>query len=283
MQGKVCLVSGATKGLGRAAALGLAKMGATVLIIGRNPQKVEATLSSLREETRDSNADGFLADLSSQSEVRRVANEILARYPRIDVLINNVGATLLQYQSSPDGIEMTWALNYLNHFLMTYLMLGGLKSAASRNGEARIIELTSSIYRMSSVNFDRRQTHRFYNGVLAYSQSKRAVITYVVELARRLSGSGVTINTVTPGFVRTGIAGGNGLPAKMAMWVVSRFSLPVERGVQPILHLATAPELRGISGKYYNQYRQMTDDPTCTAQATIDHLWQMSERMTGLL
>ena len=283
LQGKVCIVSGATRGLGEGTAFGLAHMGATVIIIGRNPQRIQNTLVRLHKAgVGPAEMCGFQADLASQADVRRVAGEILAQYPCIDVLVNNVGATLMNYQSSADHIEMTWALNYLNHFLLTYLLLGGLKSAASLHGEARIIELTSSIYRLSSSNFHQRQNQQLYNGVIAYAQSKRAIIAYTVEMARRLSGSGVTINAMTPGFVKTGIATQNSRLIQQVMRMVAHFSLPVDEGVQSILSLATAQELCGTSGKYYYQYRQMPDDPSCSDPAVTSHLWQISEQMTGL-
>lgn len=282
LRGKVCLVSGATGGLGQAAALGLARMGASIIIIGRNPEKIEATLSLLREETGNNRSAGFQADLSSQAQVRRVADEINARYPSIDVLVNNVGATLMQYQTSADGIEMTWAVNYLSHILLTDCLMERLKLAASTHGEARIVELTSSIYRFSSTNFDNRQKSLLYNGVLAYAQSKRAINAYVVEKARRLNDCGITINAVTPGFVRTGITSGNSWLIQLAMRVVRRFSLSVERGVEPILYLASAPELCGVSGKYFYQSREMPDDPSTQNPAVIARLWRITERMTGL-
>ena len=283
MQGKVCVVSGATRGLGEATALNLASRGATVIIIGRSPQRIKNTLERLREAGSDhAEVCGFQADLANQKEVRRVAGEILMQYPRIDVLINNVGATILNYQSSPDQIEMTWALNYLSHFLMTYLLLGGLKSAASLHGDARIIELTSSIYRISSNNFRQRQKEQVYNGVLAYAQSKRAIISYTVETARRLSGSGVSINAITPGFVRTGIASQNNWFYRQVMRLVAYFSSPIEKGVQSIVSMATAQEMAGISGKYYKKHQQMPDDPSCSDPAVTSQLWQISEQMTGL-
>lgn len=282
MGGKICLVSGATAGLGQAAALGLARMGATVIILGRNPQKIAATLALLQQEAANVQVTGFQADLSSQAEICRVAAEINARYPIIDVLVNNVGATTMRYQTSVDGLEMTWALNYLNHVLLTQCLLNAIKSGASRHGEARIIELTSSIYRFSSTNFERRQQGRLYNGVLAYAQSKRAINTYVVEMARKLAGDGVTINAVTPGFVKTHIAGENSWLIRLAMRVVHRFSLPVEEGVEPIISLVSAPELCGISGKYYYQRRQVPDDPSTCNPAAIAQLQRITEIQLGL-
>lgn len=283
MQGKVCLITGATRGLGQAAALGMARMGATVVIIGRSRSRIENTLALLREETGNPCVEGLQADLASQVEVHRVTTDFLKRYSKLDVLINNVGVTLLEFQASPDGFEMTWALNYLNHFLLTYLLLGAIKSAAGASGEARIVEVTSNMYRFSSPKFDSLQRKQGYNGVLAYSQSKRAMLMYTCEMARRLQGSGVTINAVTPGAVKTDIARDNGWLAGLLMAGINHFALTPEAGVRPILRLAVSAELCGISGKYFRKYKMMPDDPSCQTEEDVRHLWQTSERMVGLL
>jgi len=282
MQGKVCLVTGATQGIGMATALGLARKGAEVLIISRNSGRIANTLAVLREVSGNPNVHGFQANLSSQLDVRRVVQEILAKYSSLDVLINNVGATLLSYQTSIDGYEMTWALNYLNHFLITHLLLDALKTAADRHGEARIVELTSSIYWISKNNFDHLQKKERYNGVMAYAHTKRAVILYTQELSRRLEGSGVTINAVTPGLVETGIAEENGWFISGLMWLINRFALPLEKGVQPILRLATSPDMRGVSGKYFYQFNTLPVWPKGENQETRQKLWQLSRIMLGM-
>lgn len=282
MQGKVCLVTGATRGLGQAAALQLAHMGAEVLIIGRSNVRIEDTLAALRQETGNTNVRGFQADLSSQTAVRRVAREILSQYGSLDVLINNVGATLLNYQSTVDGYEMTWALNYLNHFLLTHLLRDALISAAQQQGEARVVELTSSIYRISRDRFERLQKKAGYNGVLAYAQSKRAAIRFACELARRLKGTGVTANAVTPGLVRTDIATTSGWFYSGLMWLINHFALPLSKGVEPIVHLATSPEMRGVSGKYFYRFKERPVQPNGCDPQGGRKLWQLSEAMLGL-
>ncbi len=279
---KVCLVTGATRGLGRAAALELAQRGAIVILVGRNQLRIDETLKQIQEKTGNSAVEGIQADLSSMAGVRRAADVFLSRYDQLDVLINNVGATLLKYQSSPDGYEMTWALNYLGHFLITYLLLGALKSAAAKRGEARIVEVTSSMYRYSDVHFDRLQSHVGYQGVAAYAHSKRALLVYTGELARRLTGSGVVINAVTPGAVRTEIAGENGFLAGLAMRVVNAFALPPVDGVQPIIRLAVDPELCGVSGQYFRKDHPMVFEPALAQKDVVAALWKLSEEMTGL-
>jgi NAD(P)-dependent dehydrogenase (short-subunit alcohol dehydrogenase family) len=236
----------------------------------------------LRSQTGNTQVAGLLADLSSQAEVRRVAGEFLSRYPALDVLVNNVGGTLLSYQESPDGYEMTWALNYLGHFLLTHLLLEALQVAASKRGEARIVELTSSVYRWSSPHFDQLPKGGIIQGVLAYSKAKRAVIVFTVELARRLRGTGVTINAVTPGLVKSDIAKSNGWPIALLMRTINLFALPTDQGIKPIVRLAAAPELCGKSGKYFYQDKGMPDDPSCVDPAEATRLWQLSEKMTGM-
>lgn len=282
MLGKTCLVTGATHGLGKAAATELARMGASVVIVGRNRARIDNALAVIRQESGNPRVEGLQADLSSMQEIRRLAETFLSRHDSLDVLLNNVGATLLRYQASPDGYEMTWALNYLGHFLLTYLMTGALKTAAAGRGEARIVEVTSSMYRLSRPNFKQLQKERGYNGVLAYAHSKRAMIMYAVELTRRLQDTGVTINAVTPGAVRTGIAGDNGFLAGLMMRVIDYYGLPVAKGVQPILHLATGPELGGVSGRYFKKFKPMPDDPSCHQADEINYLWQLSETMACL-
>ncbi len=282
LHGKVCLVTGATRGLGRATAIELARLGATVVIIGRNHTRIDQTVAEIRSVSGSAYVEGFLADLSSQHEVRQVAGEFLSRYPRLDVLVNNVGGTFLSYQPSPDGYEMSWALNYLNHFLLTRLLLKSLKETAKLSGEARVVEVVSSTYRLSAPHFDRLPQGGVVQGVLAYAKSKRALIVFACELARRLQGTGVTINAVSPGWVASDIAKDNGLGWSLLMRTMNLFAPSVDKGVQPIVHLASAPERRSVSGKFYMKYKEMPDDPGCVDCETSARLWQISEKMTCL-
>jgi NAD(P)-dependent dehydrogenase (short-subunit alcohol dehydrogenase family) len=213
--------------------------------------------------------------------VRRLAADFLARYARLDVLVNNVGQTLLDFQSTVDGLEMTWALNYLNHFLLTRLLEERLVNTAASQGEARVLEIVSSIYRIAPPRFQQRQQARGYNGVMAYAQSKRAQLVFALELARRFNSSGVTVNAVTPGFVLTNIAAGVRGPAALAMKVVRRFSLQAEEGVKPILHLAGSPDARGISGGYYQRFQALRPVASVLRPEIAAELWQISLDQTG--
>jgi len=282
MLGKVCLITGATRGLGQATALALARKGATVVIIGRSRERIKNALAVIRQMSGNPCVDGLLADLSSQAEVRQAANEFLARYLRLDVLVNNVGATRLAYAESVDGYEMTWALNYLNHFLLSHLLLDRLKLTAEVEGEARIVEVGSSIYRLSRADFNRLQKRARYNGVAAYAQSKRAIVTYVVELSGRLAGSGVCVNAVTPGFVATGIASDTTLWAKLIMQGIRLFSQTLDEGVRPIVDMACSPEMAGVSGTFYHRFRPQAPDAGCQEPQVAERLWEISRAMTGL-
>jgi retinol dehydrogenase 12 len=280
MRDKVCLVTGATSGLGQATAVELARRGAQVVIVGRNQQRIKNSLALIRQVSGSSCVEGLLADLSSSGETRRVARDFMGQYSRLDVLVNNVGANYLEYKESAEGYELTWALDYLNHFLLTHLLLDLLKDSAAEAGEARVIETTSSMYRFSPANFQRLQGRQGYNGVAAYAQAKRAQIVYALELAQQAQRSGVSINSVTPGFVATGIATNNGHGAKLIMRLIRRFSLAVEEGIRPILHLACAPELKGVSGKYFNRFRPQSPDAGCRKRENVERLWRISSEMT---
>lgn len=283
MQGKTCMVTGATRGLGQATALELARRGARVIIVGRSPERMEKTLALLHAEGGRDGHCALQADLSSMAEVRSAAWKFLDMQEPLDVLVNNVGVTLLKYQPSPDGYEMTWALNYLGHFLLTHLLMDALQSAARRNGESRVVEITSSMLRFADPSSLGPQRAAGFNGVMAYAQSKRAISLFAGGLAQRLNGCGVMINAVTPGAVSTGIADTHrGLFSRMGMWVVKRFSVPLEQGVQPILHLATAQELCGASGGYYQKYTRKAEGAALGSAEDVERLWKISREMTGL-
>jgi retinol dehydrogenase 12 len=282
MEGKVCLVTGGTRGVGEATALGIARMGATVVIVGRSQERINDSVERIRTASANNFVYGLKADLSSQSDILQLAQAFLERYPTLDVLVNNVGATILNYQESPDGIELSWALNYLNHYLLTHLLLDMLKVTAEERGEARIIEITSSIFQLASSNFDRQQQKRGYNGALAYAQSKRAMMVYTSELARRLEGSGVTVNAITPGFVKTEIATTSALWARLIMRVLQPLAMDLHKGVEPIVWLATAGEMRKVSGRYFYRSKEKKMPKDCSERVITQRLWQISQEQIAV-
>src|SRR5258706_2485812 len=212
MAEKVVVVTGATSGIGRVTAEGLAERGATVAVIGRSPEKTAATVAAIRQATGNSAVEGFLADLSAQRQVRALAAQLQARCPLIDVLVNNAGGLFAGRQATEDGLEMTFAVNHLAYFLLTNLLLDNLQAAAQAHGQARIVTVASRAgQRAPGLDFDDLQSQRGYNMMRAYGASKLANLLFNSELARRLAlaGSQVTPNAMHPGLVITGFGSNN--------------------------------------------------------------------------
>jgi len=278
MNGKICLVTGATNGIGKATAQALAQMGATVVIVGRNASKTAQLVAEIRAASGNKNVDSLLADLSSQQEVRRLAGEFKSRYSRLDVLLNNAGAVFMQRQLSVDGIEMTFALNHLAYFLLTNLLLDTLKASAS----ARIINVSSNAHISGKIEFDNLQGEREYSPRV-YENSKLANILFTMELSRRLEGTGVTVNALHPGFTATGFAKNNG---KIIATLVSLFAPLVARspakGAETSIHLASSPSVEGIMGKYFYNSQVIPPAPQATDMVVARKLWDFSAEMVHL-
>ena len=245
MQDKVCLVTGANSGIGRVAALGLAERGATVVLVCRNEERGGPVLEEIRRNGRGS-AELLVADLASQRQVRAVAAAFLARFDRLDVLINNAGVAGWGTRLvTEDGLERTFAVNHLAPFLLTALLSDRLKASAP----ARVVTVSSAAHRNYALHFDDLQGERRYSAFGAYSRSKLANILFTYELARRLEGTGVTANCLHPGVVATGIF--RNLPRWMRMVFVRPLALSPEKGADTMLYLAAAPEVAGVSGHYF--------------------------------
>ncbi len=280
MKGKVCVVTGATSGIGEVAAIDLARQGARVLIVGRSAERCAATLERVRDAAGGdpSMAESFVADLSSQAEVRRVADDIGARCDRLDVLLNNAGGMFLSRTESVDGIEMTLALNHLSYFLLTDRLLPLLKAGAS----SRIINVASDAHRGGRIDFDDIQLRRNYSGWRAYQQSKLANILFTFELARRLDGTGITANALHPGFVRTrffqDFTGWVGFVIKLGARLVA---IGPEAGARTSIYLATSPEVEGVTGRYFVKCRPVNSSPRSRDRATAERLWRLSEELTA--
>jgi NAD(P)-dependent dehydrogenase (short-subunit alcohol dehydrogenase family) len=281
MNGKICLVTGGTNGIGKATAQTLAQMGATVVIVGRNAPKTAQLVEEIRAASGNKNVDSLLADLSSQEEVRRLADEFKSKYPHLHVLLNNAGAVFLQRQLSVDGIEMTFALNHLAYFLLTNLLLDTLKASAP----ARIINVSSGAHTSGRIEFDNLQGERSY-GSRAYGNSKLANILFTMELARRLEGTevtGVTVNALHPGFVATGFGKNNG---KIIAALVSIFAPLVARspakGAETPIYLASSPSVEGITGKYFYDSHVIPPAPQATDMAVARKLWDVSAELVHL-
>ncbi len=275
MTGKICLVTGATSGIGAATALGLAQTGATVVLLGRNRAKCQETVARIKRETPEARVDFLLADLASQADIRGAAQEFTQRYAGLDVLINNAGINQIERQLSPDGIELVFATNHLSYFLLTHLLLDRLKARAP----ARIINVSSFVHSRAKIDFDHLQT----SGMSAYPQSKLADLLFTYEMARRLAGTGVTVNALNPGLVRSEF--GLNLPGPSAL--IKRV-LNAVRGISPAegartsIYLATAPEAATVTGMYFENCRPIQSSAASRSRADAQRLWDLSAGLTGL-
>src|SRR3989442_755957 len=279
MTDKVCIVTGATSGIGRVTALDLARRGAAVGLVCRDRGRGEEAVADLKRRTGNDAVDLFLADLSSQDAIRRVAAALLARYPAIHLLVNNAGVINLRHTTSVDGIETVFAVNHLAYFVLTLLLLERLKASAP----ARIVNVASDAHRfVRQINFDDLGYERGYKTMRVYGQSKLANILFTYELARRLEGSGVTVNCLHPGTVATGLGRNNGRIATLLTKLLAPFFRSPERGAATSIYLATSPEVEGVSGRYFADCREARSLPITHDVATARRLWDVSCRMTGI-
>ena len=275
---RTVLVTGASGGIGKATALRLARMDAHVAIVGRDPERTESAARDIRA-AGGSAVDVFIADLSSQAEVRRLAAEALQRLPRIDVLINNVGGYWNSRHVTADGLERTFAVNHLAPFLLTSLLLGRMK----QNAPARVITVSSNAHRTGSIDFYDLQGERSYSGSRAYDQSKLANVLFAYELARRLRGTGVTSNALHPGVVRTSFGADD--PAGIQKFVVPLLRPLMkspERGAATSIQLATAPELEGVTGAFFSNGRRARSSKASYDESDAARLWRVSADLVGL-
>lgn len=276
MQGKVCLVTGATSGIGLVTARELARMGATVILHGRNPKKGEAALAHIRSTLPNAHIDLLLADLSVQAQVRQLSSEFKDRYDQLHALVNNAGAAFARRQLTADGIEMTFATNHLSYFLLTDLLLDTLKASAP----ARVVNVSSNAHFGKRIDFEDLQNQRAYNVLDAYGQSKLANILFTYELARRLEGTGVTANALHPGLVRTNIGANNGCLVNLFVRLFFSFGVSPQDGAQTSIFLASSPLVEGLSGQYYIDSRPARSSSASYDLAAAQRLWQASQQLT---
>jgi NAD(P)-dependent dehydrogenase (short-subunit alcohol dehydrogenase family) len=273
------LVTGGTGGIGRATAIGLATMGARVGITGRHRGRADTAAAAIVRESGTPAVDVFVADMSSQAEVRRLAAEVLDAYPRLDVLVNNVGGYWDTRHVTADGLERTFAVNHLAPFLLTDLLLERLKDSAP----ARVVTVASGAHTAGRIDFDDLQGGRSYSGSRAYDQSKLANVLFSHELARRLAGSGITANALHPGVVRTSFGADD--PGAIQRWLVP-FMRPFMRtpaqGATTSIHLASSPELAQVSGGYFANGRPKRSSTASYDEAVAARLWRVSADLVGL-
>jgi NAD(P)-dependent dehydrogenase (short-subunit alcohol dehydrogenase family) len=277
MQGKICLVTGATLGIGKETALGLARKGAHVVIVGRDEARTRETAAWVAKESGNAQVDFLVADLSSQAEVRRLAAAFDSRYPRLDVLVNNAGAIFMKRELTVDGFERTWALNHLAEFLLTRLLLDKLAASAP----ARIVNVSSDAHTAGAITFDNLQGERKYGGMRAYAQSKLANILFTFALARRLTGKGVTANCLHPGVVATGFGHNTPGLVNTVLNLARPFLLTAEKGAATSIYLASSPEVADVSGKYFVKCKPAAPSKQSADVALQERLWELSEQQTA--
>jgi retinol dehydrogenase 14 len=279
LKGKVCLVTGATGGIGLAAARGVAREGATVVLVGRDSRKGVAAAAAISEETGNPAVECLQADLSSQAEVRRLAHDFRERHDRLHVLVNNVGVARSRRVETVDGIEMTFALNQLTPFLLTHLLLDLLEASAP----ARIINVSSGLHARARLDLGDLQRARHYRGNPAYAQSKLANVMFTYELARRLRGTGVTVNAMNPGLVSTRFGMDSGAGMRLAKtFANARGGKSAEAGADTIVWLASSPDVEGVSGRYFEKRREVRSSDGSYEKAPAIRLWKACADLTGV-
>jgi NAD(P)-dependent dehydrogenase (short-subunit alcohol dehydrogenase family) len=281
MDDKICLVTGATSGLGLATARGLAGLGATVVLVGRTYERAAAAAQLVRQAEPEARVEWLAADFLSQQEVRNLAAAFMARHRRLDVLVNNAGAIFPRRRRTPEGIELTLAVNHLAPFLLTNLLLDVLRAGAP----ARIVTVSSVAHERAGADFEALDAEGPFLPFRAYARSKLANLLFTYELAQRLEGSGVTANAVNPGLVRTGLGRGNGSVRDLA-WHLTHLRhravlLTPEQGADTIIFLASAPDVAASNGMYFSERRPAASSAASHDAAAARRLWSLSERACG--
>jgi NAD(P)-dependent dehydrogenase (short-subunit alcohol dehydrogenase family) len=278
MTGKNVLVTGGTGGIGKATAIGLAALGARVGITGRDRVRAEAAAADIRAASGNPAVDVYTADMSSQAQVRRLAGEVLDAYPRLDVLVNNVGGFWAHRHITADGLEHTFALNHLAPFLLTHLLLDRLKASAP----ARVVTVSSGAHATGRIDFDDLQGAARYSGQQAYNASKLANVMFTYELARRLDGTGVTATVLHPGVVNTRFGAEDQSGIKVILPLLRPFLKTPAAGAATSIYLASSAQVDGVTGRYFANRKPKTSSKASYDTATAARLWQVSADLVGL-
>ena len=281
MKDRICMITGANSGIGKATALGLAKSGATVVMVCRNQGQGETAQTEIKAPSGNESVDLMLADLASQESVRRLVKDFKDRHQHLHVLINNAGTYLTKRQVTVDGIETTFAVNYLARFLLTNLLLDTLKNSAP----TRIIDVAGAYHSKGSIYFDDRQGEKDYDGARANNQSKLANVLFTYELARRLKGTGVTANCLHPGAVATSLVEKDpDYPSSMRLLykLFKPFLKSPEKGAETSIYLASSPEVEGITGKYFVSKKEAKSSKESYDESVSRRLWEVSAKLTKM-
>src|SRR5437763_6425125 len=278
MQGKVCIVTGANSGIGKATALALAQMGATVVMVCRDRARAEQARSEITTKSRNNAVDLLQADLSSQQSIRQLVENFQHHYTQLHVLINNAGAAFPGRRETVDGLEMTFAVNYLAPFLLTNLLLDMLKASAP----ARIVNVSSNSHEAGYIKLDNLQSKNPYGSMKVYGQAKLAVVLFTYELARRLEGTGVTVNCLHPGFVATHFGQRDAGPAfGLLVKVIGSFGTSPEKGAKTSIYLASSPEVEGVTEKYFVKSMPKRSAAISYDESLQQHLWEQSAQLVN--
>jgi NAD(P)-dependent dehydrogenase (short-subunit alcohol dehydrogenase family) len=279
MQNKIVLVTGATAGIGEQTMVGVARLGASVVGVGRSRARAAAAEARVRQRVPEAKITWLIGDLSSQAEVRRVAAEFKAGHRRLDVLVNNAGGWFDQRRESVDGIEMTWALNHLAYFLLTHELMDVL--AAS--GAARVVSVSSNAHYSGKLNFDDLNATRGFSGFPAYANSKLANVVFANELARRARGQGITSNALHPGFVASQFGHNNQVWYTGLFRFLQRlFAISPERGAETSIYLASDPSVAFVTGAYFDNRQSRAPATAAQDPAIGQRLWEVSLAQCGL-
>lgn len=278
MDGKVALITGATRGIGLEAAKALARLGATVVLVGRDTTRTQDAVAEVRAAAPDAKVDSLLANFNSLKSVRQLAADFKARYPRLDVLLNNAGLIIDPRETTEDGFEATLGINHLAPFVLTHELLGLLKASAP----SRIINVSSEAHRTAKLDFNDLQAERGYSSFRAYGNAKLANILFTKSLAKRLQGTGVTANCLHPGVVATGFGHNTKGFMRHLVKLGAPFMLTAEKGARTSVYLASSPEVAGVSGEYFIKSRKAKPTRDARDEALAERLWQVSAELTGV-
>ncbi len=276
MNGKTCVVTGASSGIGKEAAVALARAGARVAIVCRNRDRGQDALGEIRRRSRG-DIELFVADLGSQRAIRTLAAQLVTALPPVDVLVNNAGLILDRRVLTEDGLETTFAVNHIGYFLLSRLLEPKLRAAAP----ARIVNVASRAHHGATIRFDDLMGARGYDGLRAYGQSKLANIVFTYELARRLAGSGVTANCLHPGVIGSNFGSAGPVMIRLGMKVARPFLKSSARGADTVTYLASSPEVEGVSGKYFVNRREARSSDESYDREVAARLWKVSEELTA--
>lgn len=277
MKGKICMITGANSGIGKATALGLAKMGATIVMVCRNKDRGEKALEDIKKEVENGTVDLMIADLSTQKAIHQLVKEFKERYQFLHVLINNAGVNLSKCVLTEDGIETTFAVNYLAQYLLSNLLLDVLQASSP----ARIVNVASSVL-AKNIDFENLNGEKHYRQLNAYGQSKLAVILFTYELSRRIEGTGVTVNCLHPGYVKTNMIKNFRKFVKYFYPLIGLFMKKPKKGAKTSIYLASSSEVEGVSGKYFKKRKEVESMKAVYDEEIAKRLWDVSIALTNL-